>query len=185
MKYLLRALFALALIAAPCTLPAQTRNPTQNQNQNQSESSEMPPSRIPYWKCELYGDNVFFARLNSIASVSIHTYNVDGVLNVDEVTVSTVGSAVARFYYIAKPTEEVPSSIPQKLSDRAESLLKKAAGKVGAADDLYGVQKIFPQTTHARIIEYRLREKKHVKEIYESLEVSLRRYRSATFRIKE
>lgn len=121
-----------------------------------------------YWEIELNGGR-FIAPLNTIASVSQHTYIVDGTARVFEVTVETLGSMVARFYYLEPATDGSPLSIGKTALDRLKNVAQEATNRTGTNDVWTQVIKNYPATTHAKTAEYRLTNRANLDQIYDHL----------------
>lgn len=107
-----------------------------------------------FWQAKLTGGHYMVA-LDHIASVSRHKYVLDGALIIDEVTVDSVGQALARFYVITPITDESTSKTVKDIAKHATDLLERGSARVGI-DTSTMVAKKYPETTHARTIEYRL-----------------------------
>lgn len=112
------------------------------------------PISIRFWKASLPGGQ-FQVPLDRIVSVSRHKYVLDGALIVDEVTVDTIGQALARFYFISPITDSTSGNSAAGLVNRGRELVDKAAQRVGTGVQNMVVKK-YPETTHAKTIEYRL-----------------------------
>ena len=152
-------------------IPAFSQNPVQvNPNANQEENNEPAESDelgLPrFWQANLGGGNYVVA-LDRIASVSRHKYVLDGALIVDEVTIDTVGQALARFYFIKPITSGVPGAAASQVAERAIGLVDSAARTAGS--DLQNmVVKKYPLTTHAKTIEFRLLSENQLNVLYQS-----------------
>ena len=90
-----------------------------------------------FWEVVTSGGR-FVSRLDQISSVSQHEYLIDGAVRVFECTVDTDGGQTARFYY-----------------------------KVGVGDVDTVVTKHYPDTTHAKTSEYRMKNKATIGQIYD------------------
>lgn len=122
--------------------------------------------RTGFWEANLQGGNYTVA-LNRISSVSRHKYILSGNLVVDEVTIDTMGLALARFYFIKPVTDEIQGNAVTKAADRTRDLLDKAANRVtGGVEDM--VVKTYPDTTHAKTIEYRVLSEAQLSGLYAS-----------------
>lgn len=119
-----------------------------------------------FWEANLPGGNYVVA-LSRISSVSRHKYILNGNLVVDEVTIDTVGVALARFYFIKPVTDEIQGNAVTKAADKTRALLDQAANRVtGGGEDM--VVKTFPDTTHAKTIEYRVLSETQLAGLYAS-----------------
>lgn len=106
--------------------------------------------------------------LDRIVSVSRHKYLLDGALIVDEVTVDTVGQALTRFYFISPITDAAPGNSVSGLANRGRELVEKAADRAGTSAQNMVVKK-YPDTTHAKSIEYRVLSEAELTTLYGSV----------------
>lgn len=117
-----------------------------------------------FWEC-ITPTGKFVVRLDQIASVSQHEYLIDGGARVYEVTVATTGPQIARYYFIEPITEGSPLSLGKATIDRLRDVAGEAGGRAGM-DTERDVIKSYPNTTHAKTSEYRLRVKDNLDRIY-------------------
>lgn len=120
-----------------------------------------------FWECET-PTGKFVIRLDQIASVSQHEYIIDGTVKVYELTVDTVGSMIARYYYIEPITAGSPLSIGKATIDRLREVAGEAGSRVGL-DTERDVIKHYPDTTHAKTAEFRLQTRENLNQIYQHL----------------
>jgi len=161
-------LLALAgLLVCSVHLCAQdATDPTGGTTTDKSKTGDTPaPGR--FWQATLGGGN-FMVALDRIVSVSRHKYVLDGALIVDEVTVDTVGQALARFYFITPITDAAPGNTVSGLATRGRELIDKAAQRAGT-DVQNMVMKKYPETTHAKSIEYRVLSEAELTALYTSV----------------
>ncbi len=158
--------FLAAAITAFAVLPvagnAQAQNQPQNQNSGDGEGIK------GFWECETSTGN-FVIALNQIASVAKHQYIVDGAAKVYEVTVDSTGPMVARFYFIEPVTDGSPLSMGKNTIDRLKDIAQNATSKTGTEEIWEDVIKNYPQTTHAKTAEFRLRNKENIQQIYDHI----------------
>ncbi len=112
------------------------------------------PGPNRFWQATLNGGHYMVA-LDRISSVSRHKYLLDGAVIVDEVTVDALGQALARFYFISPVTDAMAGNAATQLAERGRELLDKATQRAGT-DVQNMVIKKYPETSHARTIEYRI-----------------------------
>jgi len=125
-------------------------------------------SERPFWQVSFCCQGHYMVRLDRIASISRHKYVLDGKVIVDEVTVDTNGQALARFYYLEPITDGIGNDSVRRIADRGREILDQGAARAGS--DLQNmVVKQYPQTTHAKMIEYRLTSKERLEALYRSL----------------
>lgn len=162
----------LILVSAvfACSVPAWAQEPADPAGDGtpaeKPKAGDTPgPNR--FWQATLGGGHYMVA-LDRIVSVSRHKYVLDGALIVDEVTVDTVGQALARFYFITPITDSAPGNTVSGIASRGRELIDKAATRAGT-DAQNMVVKKYPDTTHAKSLEYRLLAEKDLDSLYASL----------------
>lgn len=141
------------LLTCAVQLRAQDAPPPDGTTTDTAKKNDTP-TQNRFWKASLPGGQ-FQVPLDRIVSVSRHKYVLDGALIVDEVTVDTIGQALARFYFISPITDSAPGNSVAGMANRGRELIDKAAQRVGT-DVQNMVVKKYPETTHAKTIEYRL-----------------------------
>ncbi len=124
----------------------------------------------------------YYVRIGAITAVSMHEYIVDAAARVTEVNVDTMGSTLARFYFIEPNTPQTPNGIGQSavelLKDRAQEAIARGGG-----DDVWSkVVKNYPATTHARTVEYRLASKESLKKLFDSVQDSFVNKKPGSFK---
>jgi len=128
-------------------------------------------SRLSLWNCKFSDGNLYSVSLGAIDSVSQHEYLLDGALRVVEVTVATRGATQARFYVLEKPKMENGGLPGESLVDGmgrvAEEIASRAPGGVKTATN--SVVKKFPETSHAKIIEYRIADRETLGKLFDHL----------------
>lgn len=120
-----------------------------------------------FWQATLAGGHYMVA-LDRIVSVSRHKYVLDGAVIVDEVNVDTTGQALVRFYFISPITDGVKSNAATQLADRGKELIDKVAQRGGTEIQNMVVKK-YPETTHAKMVEYRLLSESDLTSLYGSV----------------
>lgn len=146
-----------------------------------ASDAENAPGLTRFWQADLPGGEYVIA-LDRITSVSRHKYLLDGTVMVDEVTVDSIGQALARFYFISPVTDEMNSGAAAQLTARAQQLLDKAGDRVGSNLQNMVVKK-YPETTHAKSIEYRLLSAGELTSLYDSVRTSWQSGRGRKFAI--
>ena len=125
------------------------------------------PGPNRFWQASLSGGHYMVA-LDRISAVSRHKYLLDGAVIVDEVTVDALGQALARFYFISPVTDAAPGNAVGEIAKRGRELVEKAADRIGT-DAQNMVIKKYPETSHARTIEYRILSEKELTALYSSV----------------
>lgn len=167
MKFLF--LPVVLLVSAPLafaqTVPANPDGePTETGEESKVTDREGPRN---FWQASLPGGH-YMVKLGSISSVSMHEYILDGNLVVNEMTVDTNGRSLARFYHIQPVADAANRSEITRVVDRGRELLDRAGRRAGlAVHDM--VQKNYPNTTHAGMVEFRILHLADLEEIYKNL----------------
>ncbi|MEX1048570.1 MAG: hypothetical protein WED15_03515 [Akkermansiaceae bacterium] len=147
------------LLASPCPLRAQ------NELDPNDAGDTSGPQR--FWQAHVGGGH-FMVALSRIVSISRHQYVLDGTLIVDEVTVDSSGQALARFYHISPISDATAGNSAAGIINRGRELVDKAAQRAGT-DVQNMVIKKYPETTHARTIEYRVSSAQELTSLYSSV----------------
>ena len=95
--------------------------------------------------------------LSRIAAISKHEYLLDGNLIVTEVNIDTIGSTTMRVYQITPAAQYGTLAAGRKIVERGKDLLDRAGQRTGV-DIENMVQKQYPTTTHARTVEFRVKD---------------------------
>ncbi len=145
------------ILAGVAQLSAQNATGTDTTATDGTKTSDKTSdTQVPnhFWQATLPGGH-YMVSLDRITAVSRAKYVLDGAVIVDEVTVDTVGQALARFYFISPITDAAPGNAIGALAAHGRELLDKAAAHVGTEVQNMVIKK-YPETTHAKSIEYRL-----------------------------
>lgn len=138
---------------------AQTHTPA-------GESNRLPN----FWRVILPA-GIYQVRLDRIQSISTHEYTIEPVLRVTELTVETGGSVVTRFYFQETVTPQSPLGLGQSGIDLVKNKTEEIAERLaGDKAPWKRVVKVYPTTTHAHTVEYRLSSKETVEELRKSAE---------------
>ncbi len=155
------------LLAYSVPVHAQPENVAPEAEEVDPGKTGESPGPDRFWQASLEGGS-FMVALDRITSVSRHKYLLDGAVIVDEVTVDTAGQALARFYFISPLSDAAPGNSVAGLAKRGQELLDKAADRAGT-DVHHMVVKKYPDTTHAKMIEYRLMSEAQLSALYASV----------------
>lgn len=126
------------------------------------------PGTPSFWQASLPGGHYRVA-LSKIVSISRHKYLLDAAMIVDEVTIDTEGQALTRFYFITPITDKAPGTTIAGAATRAKELTDELTQKVAAGMQNMVIKK-YPETTHAKTIEYRLMKEETLTALYASVE---------------
>jgi hypothetical protein len=171
MKAILLPAFVLALgVAMPNSLSAQTDEAAPTDPAAKKTNEEQGNRR--FWQASLPGGSITIA-LDRITSISKHEYLLDGAVVVTEVTIDTIGQALVRFYYLQPPGQGGAVSTPARVIERSRELLDAAGQRAGVGQNMSDmVAKKYPETTHAKEIEYRLADMKQLDALYQSAQAA-------------
>jgi len=161
-------LFSLSLVCA-VSLNAQDNPDSKKDTPADAGKDKAGEAAGParFWQAKLTGGHYMVA-LDHIAAVSRHKYLLDGSLIVDEVTVDSTGQALARFYVISPVSSDSPSATVKQSVKSVTDLLEKGSERLGVDTSTMVVKK-YPETTHARTIEYRMMEEKDLTALFASV----------------
>jgi len=122
-----------------------------------------------FWKASI-NDSIISIPLSKVEFFGVQDYIVDGATQVRELTISTQARSMIRIYHIR------PLTAVDRGTNNLETLRAVAEGKTGGDENR--PVKIFPTTTHASMVEYRVKEKKQIDELYSHLESTMVEYHS-------
>jgi predicted amino acid dehydrogenase len=169
-----------------CPLRAQTapQAPAGGNPSKEKTDDTVQPNR--FWQANVNGGQYMVA-LDRITSISRHRYLIDGGIVVDEVTVDTVGQSLVRFYYMSPLTDTMKGSgtgaAAARIVDRGRELVDRA-GEITGSNAHNMVVKKFPETTHARSIEYRIDSEGELSALHGSARTAWETGRGRKFTIK-
>ncbi len=161
-------IFSLPLHAQE-TPSAPTENSDENKEDPDKDKKEGESSGDPrFWQLKIGDKGEYIVALDRISSISRHQYVLDGALIVDEVTIDSLGQSLARFYHITPISEAMPGNTVSEITKRGMELMEKAADRANInVQDM--VVKKYPETTHARTIEYRVLSEPELSTIFKSV----------------
>ncbi|MDQ8188668.1 hypothetical protein [Roseibacillus persicicus] len=174
-----KLLLLFGFLALP--LSAQTTEEGDDEVPEETQNATDEEDLKRFWQLSL-PDGHFMVALDRIASISRSSYLLDGGLIVTEVTIDTVGNSLCRIYQITPAAENSQVSSAQRLTQRARDLTGRAK-EVTGADIETMVQKNYPTTTHAKTVEYRVKERATLDALYASLNKAWRDGKGRRFAI--
>jgi hypothetical protein len=158
-------LVLVCLLASPISSWAQNQTEVPPEAEPPKAGDTSGPQR--FWQAHVGGGH-YMVPLSRIVSISRHKYVLDGTVIVDEVTVDSEGQALARFYHLSPITDATSGNSAAGLINRGRELVDQAAQRVGT--DVHNmVVKKYPETTHARTIEFRLSSAQELGTLYSSV----------------
>lgn len=171
-------LFGGGLLSAQVFPPVEPENerPAPSQNPNAPAVNTRG-----IWQATLPGGE-YAVSTDKVTSVSRHSYVLDGALIVDEVTIDTVGQALARFYFITPiGAEGSAGGTAGAAIERGKGILDSAGQRAGADLENMVIKK-YPVTTHAKSIEYRIATQQELTNLFESARQAWQSGQGGTFR---
>jgi hypothetical protein len=172
----------LVLFAFPATLSAQDTPPAEEEPAKPGDVAQ----QNRFWQANV-GGGQYMVALDRISAISRNKYVLDGAVIVDEVTVDALGQALARFYFITPITDSTTGSAAgaaaSRLADRARGLVDKGASMAGTEVHNMVVKK-YPETTHARTIEFRVLSEQELTGLFNSVRTAWESNRGRKFTVK-
>lgn len=158
----------VAVLGGLTTLHAQNAPPTEQENTGDT------PEKNRFWQANVGGGHYMVA-LDRISAISRHKYALDGAVIVDEVTVDALGQSLVRFYFITPITDAMKGSgvgeAASRAVDRAREVAEGSSDVTGS--DIHNmVVKKFPETTHAKEIEFRVLSEEQLTALYKSVQTA-------------
>lgn len=177
-----KVLPALLIVFLGC----QTSLYAQNGGGDDSKSTNDVSVKNRFWQASVSGGSYMVA-LDRISAISRHQYVLDGAVIVDEVTVDALGQALVRFYFLSPISDSMTGNATgnaiSRVANRGREVVEGAVEKTGT--DVHNmVVKKFPETTHARQIEYRVFSAEELSGIYKSVRTAWESGRGRKFTIK-
>lgn len=139
-------------------------------------------SNTEFWEADLKGGN-YLVKLGQISAVSNHAYLLDGSIVVTEVNIDTPGAALVRFYQITPLAAYEKNEISNLLSEGIKTV-KDLTSDLGISGALDLAQKHYPQTTHAKTIEFQISTLEQLSALYKSISKSWTTNKGRKFSLK-
>ena len=146
------ALFVMSLLSGA----QDTANPNSTATGQDGKPFNDSLAEKGFWQGSLPGGSYLVA-LSRITSISKHEYLLDGNLVITEVTIDTLGATTLRVYQITPAAQYGSLTTGRKIVERGKDLLDRAGQRTGA-DVANMVHKQYPATTHAKTIEFRVKD---------------------------
>jgi len=162
-------LWTVAFLFCPAALPAQ------------EEGGGGRP--VSFWKAVL-PDGEYVVPHHMVSSFSFNRYVVNGVLRVYEVSVDTVGSVQAKFYYLEEIEGQSPVGLGQSAIEDLRSRVREVQERTGTGHLDTEVSKTHPTTTHAHTVEFMLPSLETLQRLHSHLEDSWTKRITRTFRLE-
>jgi len=182
-----KSILAVILVLSAVFTEIQAQTPPTNGTgtpANPKTDDSQQPNR--FWQASVGGGHYMVA-LERISAISRHKYLLDGGIAVDEVTVDALGQALVRFYFLAPLTDSMKGTgtgaAAARLVDRGREVLDRGSEITGSNAQNMVIKK-FPETTHAREVEYRVESAEELGALYNSLRTAWETGRGRKFTIK-
>ena len=154
---------------------AQVENPTQRFVDVVIEPApiqEIKANLVPlFWKANV-NDSIVSLPLRNIEFFGIQDYVVDGATRVRELTISNQSRNLVRVYHIR------PLTTVKRATNTIQTIRNLAEGRTDG-DEKRPV-KVFPDTTHSQMLEYRVENKQSIDKLYKHLESTMLEYHART-----
>ena len=130
-----------------------------------------------FWICCIGSTEnaVTSVRLDTITSVSKHSYYIEGVL-IREVTIDTAGNNSIRIYCLKA------SDAAARAANRTRQTRELVEGRTGISGDI--PTKKFPEGTYSHNIEYQVRKVDDLDTIYNSVMNAILRNKGCALKVK-
>ncbi|MGJ8695868.1 MAG: hypothetical protein ACSHYF_06080 [Verrucomicrobiaceae bacterium] len=180
--HLLTALLAFAWLPAfSQTSPPRDEDPKE-EGAEAPENTTDELNKKRRWEANLPGGR-YAVNLGNIVAISEHSYVLDGTVIVSEVTIDTTGTSLVRFYYIEPVTEDTKLDVLKRIQGRGTELRNRARERTGISIDEMA-QKHYPDTTHAKTIEFRLLSRGELRALYGSVYTAWDTGKGRTFNVR-
>lgn len=158
---------------SPLGSPANGNPASQGQEQPAGGPLLVEDGADGWWEWRGRDGTSYRVRLTAVQSYGVQSYDIpEGGVHVVELTVDTIGSVSARFYFVEPLGSAVPGATGaavERALGHANEIAERASGS--SSEDL--VIKSYPGTTHSHTIEYRLRSAQEIVDLADSLTRSL------------
>lgn len=128
---------------------------------------------LPIWEAPIPATQGHFTvSLNSICSIAVEHYDLQyekKTYPVTECSIETVGGKTARFYFVKDDKENTESDSPYKPAMEVAEIFLPESDDEEKADNKYRVVKVYPQSSTSSSVEYRLKSKSEVIDLYRDL----------------
>ncbi|HEY1121829.1 MAG TPA: hypothetical protein VGE67_09520 [Haloferula sp.] len=178
-------LFCLAgfLLANPVALAQDEADNGKKADTEESGNATDAENKMVFWQASLPSGH-FMVALGRIANISMHEYLLDGQLIVNEMVVDSGGRSIARFYHVKTIAEDSPSATTRRVVEKGKELIDRAGEKAGT--DIHEmVQKSYPTTSHAGMVEYRLMDIRDLHSLYRSVKTAWETGKGRTITVKQ
>ncbi|MBQ8899413.1 MAG: hypothetical protein IJY72_00510 [Akkermansia sp.] len=163
------------LTAATALLLSAAQGSAQDITEISRETQNLKSDR--FWICTI-GDSkaaMTAIRLESITSVSKHTYNI-GTQTIREVTIDTTGNNSVRIYCLNTNQQA------NRYAERAKNARQLLDGKTGGAANY--PSKKFPEGTYSHNIEFQVDSVDDLEKIYNSVMKAVISNKGCNFKLK-
>lgn len=171
--HILAAVAIVIVIASASLSTAQAQGQANNTTGQTTKSGDDQVSaeelKRKFFQVSTSDGGAYMVALGHITSIAKHEYIVDGSVRVNEVSITATGSTITRFYYMEPVSDGGQSNAAQVILDRVKSTSKEIGKRTGTSGALNAVSKSYPHGTHTHNIEFRLKNKANVSQLYSAL----------------
>lgn len=129
-----------------------------------------------FWKAKL-SSQIAFVPLEKIVSIGVQDYEIVGGGHVHELSIAMEGHVMMRIYAIEAPT--IVQRAKQKTNPTENGVTKSTGIAVPAVTHLQtdSVVKHYPATTHQPMMEFRVKKRESIDELFADLENAYLNYK--------
>ncbi len=159
----MKTLASAALFLSAFLIPLSAQNPPGQPGTGQGSDGGVAEGWRGYLSIDYQGGR-FVIPYTRIVSISRHSFIIDGGGKVHEVTIDTSGGVIARYYFLESLLENNPLNAAQIVNTRMKNLGNLAEQRTG--EDARQVVKHYPDTTHAKTVEFNLSRLEHLDAVF-------------------
>lgn len=135
-----------------------------------------------FWQASLGENMQVCVSLNSVTSVAMHPYMLNGTTMVTEVTIDTTGNNSIRFYYVHADEKLGITTSPQNVLGTGKREINRAITNQEAGSQIPSVK--FPEGVYAHTIEYQINSLEDLTKLHKSILNAWRKPGSSSFKLE-
>ncbi|MES2996874.1 MAG: hypothetical protein V4733_08700 [Verrucomicrobiota bacterium] len=188
----MKRLLPFFLLLLVFTLSSVAQEGGDQQDKNDGKANKPPAEEVDkpepnrFWQAKLSGGH-YMVQLDRISSISRHSYLLDGTVLVDEVSIDALGQTLARFYQLSPFTDAAggtnAADVASRAIERGREVVEGTAQRFGSRATEMVVKK-YPETTHARTVEFRIETAEQLTRLYNSVKTAWESGRGRSFTMK-
>jgi hypothetical protein len=161
---LLHPLFVAALLGQSQGSSSSSSSSSDNSSTKDAAGAEVVEGPDGFLSIDYKGGR-FLVPFRCLVSVARHDFLLDGGGMVHELTIDTQGSVIARYYYLESILENNPTNAAQIVNNRLKKVGDIVEQRTGV--DSRVVIKHYPDTTHAKTVEFNVSSMELLERIYD------------------